>query len=45
MIQTGNEPIGSLGYDGPLDQDNNVPDPDDPANRESLSALAALSEI
>jgi hypothetical protein len=30
------------GYDGPLDSDNRIPDPDDPANRESLSALAAL---
>lgn len=33
------------GYNGPLDQDNNIPDPDDPANHESLHALAALSEI
>jgi hypothetical protein len=33
------------GYDGPLDQDNRIPDPDDPANYESLSALAALREI
>lgn len=33
------------GYTGPLDKDNNIPDPDDPANRESLHMLAALSEI
>lgn len=33
------------GYDGPLDQDNRIPDPDDPANHESLSALARMSEI
>jgi hypothetical protein len=32
------------GYDGPLDQDGQIPDPDDPANYESLHALAALSE-
>jgi len=30
------------GYDGPLDSDNRIPDPDDPANDESLSALAAM---
>ena len=30
------------GYDGPLDPDNRIPDPDDPANFESLSALAAM---
>ena len=33
------------GYRGPLDRDNHVPDPDDPANHESLSALAALGEL
>jgi hypothetical protein len=33
------------GYTGPLDQDNRIPDPDDPANRQSLSALAALREL
>ena len=32
------------GYEGPLDQDNNIPDPDDPANFETLHALAALRE-
>lgn len=32
------------GYDGPLDSDNRIPDPDDPANHESLHALAALGE-
>ena len=30
------------GYDGPLDSDCRIPDPDDPANDESLSALAAM---
>jgi len=30
------------GYDGPLDSDSRIPDPDDPANRESLSALAYM---
>lgn len=30
------------GYDGPLDQDGNIPDPDDPANNESLHGLAAM---
>ena len=33
------------GYNGPLDSSNNIPDPDDPGNRESLHGLAALSEI
>jgi hypothetical protein len=33
------------GYTGPLDQDNRIPDPDDPANYEPLSALARMSEI
>lgn len=32
------------GYNGPLDSDNRIPDPDDPANYESLHALAAMSE-
>lgn len=32
------------GYTGPLDSDNRIPDPDDPANYESLHALAAMSE-
>jgi hypothetical protein len=30
------------GYDGPLDSDNRIPDPDDPANFESLKTLAAM---
>jgi hypothetical protein len=30
------------GYDGPIDQDGNIPDPDDPAEREALHALAAM---
>jgi hypothetical protein len=30
------------GYDGPLDQDCRIPDPDDPAERETLSALASM---
>lgn len=30
------------GYLGPLDQDNRIPDPDDPANHGSLHALADL---
>jgi len=34
----------SAGYDGPLDSDNRIPDPDDPRERETLHALAALSE-
>jgi hypothetical protein len=33
------------GYSGPLDSGNRIPDPDDPSERESLHALAALSEI
>ena len=33
------------GYRGPLGPDNRIPDPDDPANYESLSALGGLSEI
>ena len=33
------------GYKGPLGPDNRIPDPDDPANHEPLSALAALGEI
>ena len=32
------------GYKGPLDSSGNISDPDDPANRESLHMLAALSE-
>jgi hypothetical protein len=32
------------GYKGPLDSGNRIPDPDDPAERESLHMLAALSE-
>ena len=30
------------GYTGPLDQDNRIPDPDDPANQEWLHAGAAM---
>lgn len=30
------------GYDGPLDRDCRIPDPDDPANHETLSALAYM---
>ena len=30
------------GYRGPLDSDGRIPDPDDPANDESLSALAYM---
>lgn len=30
------------GYDGPLDQDNQIPDPDDPAERDGLEALASM---
>jgi hypothetical protein len=30
------------GYTGPLDQDNTIPDPDDPANTDALRTLAAL---
>lgn len=33
------------GYHGPLYRDSRIPDPDDPANHESLSALARMSEI
>jgi hypothetical protein len=32
------------GYTGPLDQDNNIPDPDDPENWEWMSAVASLRE-
>ena len=32
------------GYDGPLDKHGNIPDPDDPRERESLHMLAALAE-
>lgn len=31
------------GYQGPLDQDNNIPDPDSPAEQQTLAALAGLS--
>ena len=31
------------GYHGPLDSNNNIPDPDSPAEQKSLDALAALS--
>lgn len=31
------------GYQGPLDQDNNIPDPDAPGEQRTLSALAGLS--
>jgi len=30
------------GYDGPLNQDNQIPDPDDPAERPALEALAHM---
>jgi hypothetical protein len=33
------------GYTGPLNQDNQIPDPDDPAKYQALLALAAMSEI
>jgi hypothetical protein len=32
------------GYDGPLDQDNRIPDPDDPDEQAALSVLASLRE-
>ena len=32
------------GYNGPLDADNRIPDPDDPRERPALHALAALNE-
>ena len=31
------------GYHGPLDKDNNIPDPDSPTEQQTLSALAGLS--
>jgi hypothetical protein len=31
------------GYNGPLDRDNNIPDPDDPAEQDVLETLASLS--
>lgn len=31
------------GYNGPLDKDNNIPDPDAPGEQQTLSALAGLS--
>jgi hypothetical protein len=33
------------GYDGPLNSDNRIPDPDDPAEQASLSTLAAMSRM
>lgn len=35
--------LREAGYSGPLDSNNNIPDPDSPAEQESLGALAALS--
>jgi hypothetical protein len=32
------------GYDGPLNQDNQIPDPDDPAEQAALDILAELSQ-
>lgn len=32
------------GYTGPLDQDNRIPDPDDPAEQRALGILASLRE-
>jgi hypothetical protein len=32
------------GYTGPLDEDNNIPDPDDPAERPGLEMLADMQE-
>jgi hypothetical protein len=32
------------GYDGPLDSDNRIPDPDDPTERPALEALAHMRE-
>jgi hypothetical protein len=31
------------GYNGPLDRNNNIPDPDDPNEQRSIDMLAALS--
>ena len=36
-------PYREAGYQGPLDQDNNIPDPDSPAEQQTLAALAGLS--
>lgn len=35
--------LREAGYDGPLDSNNNIPDPDSPAEQRSLDMLAALS--
>lgn len=35
--------LREAGYDGPLDSNNNIPDPDSPAEQKSLDMLAALS--
>lgn len=32
------------GYDGPIDQDGNIPDPDDPRERPALEALAYMRD-
>jgi hypothetical protein len=32
------------GYDGPIDQDGNIPDPDDPRERPALEALARMRD-
>ena len=32
----------AAGYTGPLDQDNRIPDPDDPANADAIGALARM---
>ncbi len=33
------------GYTGPLDQDANIPDPDDPAQRDDLVIMAQLRAV
>lgn len=33
------------GYDGPLDSENRIPDPDDPAERPALEALAHMRSL
>lgn len=35
--------LREAGYNGPLDSNNNIPDPDSPAEQRSLDMLAALS--
>ncbi|MEV4241702.1 hypothetical protein AB0J47_41915 [Nocardia sp. NPDC049737] len=35
----------AAGYDGPLDENANIPDPDDPTNIDRLATLAHLARV